>query len=135
MPAPPLIDYRPVPQALVPVYAAARNAMIAAGVAEDKLDGRAADLEAAINDAIHKQTDGLRWFGKIAIASLVPLWIIALVALFRHQRVRVDLAHLEEIIRQANRITPPPADDDATTPFCSASMIAGSITLANDFNR
>jgi hypothetical protein len=62
---------------------------------EDKVDGLAADLEAAINDVIREPINELRWYAEIAIGSLVPLWIIALVALYRHQRERVDLAHLE----------------------------------------
>jgi hypothetical protein len=94
----------PRPAAPLDVYAAVRAAMIAAGVDEDKVAGPAADLSAAIERSIRAQTNGLRWFGEIAIGSLVPLWIIALVALFGHQRERVDLSHLERVLERVRYV-------------------------------
>jgi hypothetical protein len=119
----PSIPYQPpphpvsalqVPRVQTTMYSAARNALLAAGVDEEKVAGPAADLEAAINGAIHQQTDELRFNGEIGIASMVPLWIIGLVALFRQQPERVDLSHLDYIVRIANRIAP---HLDPATPF------------------
>jgi hypothetical protein len=107
-PPPPLVLYPdpPVPQpvAAQDIYPAVRSALVAAGVDEDKVDGPASDLSAAIENSIRKPVDDLRFYGEVALASLVPLWIIALVALFRHQRERVDMSHLEWIVRQANLV-------------------------------
>jgi hypothetical protein len=89
-------------QATPSIYSAARAALISAGIDEDKADGPASDLAAAIEQSIIKQTDDLWFYGKIALGSLVPLWIVALVALFRHQRPPVDLSHLEAIVRRAD---------------------------------
>jgi hypothetical protein len=92
------------------------QAMVAAGADEDKVDGPAADLSAAIDPSIRKPVGELRFYGEVAIWSLVPLWVVALVALFRHQRERVDLSHLEWIVRQANLVAPE-RDYDAPVPF------------------
>jgi hypothetical protein len=81
---------------------AIRDALIEAGFGEDKVDGLTADLADTIDASIRKQVDELRWYGEIAIASLVPLWIIALVALFRHQR---PLRHLDRIVARAETLT------------------------------
>jgi hypothetical protein len=102
MPEPP---YMPVPY-MAPdppasVYSAVRDALVAAGVDEDKIGYAADKLSAAIAADIAKQTDELRLYGKIAVGSLVPLWIIALVALFRHQRPPVDMRQVESIVRDA----------------------------------
>jgi hypothetical protein len=113
VPAPP-----PQLRAVPSIYGAVREAMVAAGVDEEKVDGPAADLSAAIGNSIRTPIDELWLYGKIAAGSLVPLWIIALVALFRHQRERVDLSHLEHIIRQANLVAPD-RDHDALAPFRS----------------
>jgi len=83
------------------VYSAVRDALVAAGVDEDKIGYAADKLSAAIAADIAKQTDELRLYGKIAVGSLVPLWIIALVALFRHQRPPVDMRQVESIVRDA----------------------------------
>jgi hypothetical protein len=98
------------------IYAAVREAMVDAGVDEDKVDGPASDLSAAIENSIRKPVDELRFYGEVALASLVPLWVIALVVLFRHQRERVDLSHLEWVVRQANLVASE-RDYDAPVPF------------------
>jgi hypothetical protein len=85
---------------------AIRDGLIEAGVGEDKVDWLTADLADTIDASIRKQIDELRWNGEIAIASLVPLWIIALVALFRHQRPPVNLRHLDSIVARAETLTP-----------------------------
>jgi hypothetical protein len=69
-PAPPLpsISYPPQPvyrielpprPAVPSIYAAVRGAIVAAGVDEDKVDGPASDLSAAIEDSIRKPVDEL----------------------------------------------------------------------------
>jgi hypothetical protein len=108
-PPPPLIPpypYPPVPQPVAEpdIYAAVRTAMVATGVDEDKVDGPAADLSAAIEQSIRKPVDELWFYGKIAAASLVPLWVVALVGWKRHQKPPVELSHFEWIVRQANLV-------------------------------
>jgi hypothetical protein len=103
MPQPP---YMPVaymaPDPPASVYSAVRGALVAAGVDDDKIGYAADKLSAAIAADIAKQTDELRLYGKIAVGSLVPLWIIALVALFRHPR-RVDWQDLSRAAQWAAR--------------------------------
>jgi hypothetical protein len=87
----------PIPAPPPSIASATRAALLSVGVDKDK----AADLSAAIEQSITKQTDEKWFYGKIAVGSLMPLWIIALVALFRHQRPPVDLSRLEAIVRRA----------------------------------
>jgi hypothetical protein len=96
---PPRVAYPIMPVQAPPpsIHPATRAALLSAGVDKDKVD----DVSAAIEQSIAKQTDEMWFYGKIAIGSLVPLWIIALVALFRHQRPPVDLSHLEAIVRRS----------------------------------
>ena len=49
------------------VYSAVRDALVAAGVDEDKIGYAADKLSAAIAADIAKQTDELRLYGKIAV--------------------------------------------------------------------
>jgi hypothetical protein len=102
-PPAPLLDYIPysVPQPPASVYSSVRDALIAAGVDKDKIGYVADKVSSAIAADIAKHTDELRRYGQIAIASLVPLWIIALVALFRHQQPPVDMRQVESIVREA----------------------------------
>ncbi len=113
---PPRIAPAVQPVATTSIYAAVRTALIAAGVDEDKIDRPAADLSAAIEANISGSVNELWFYVKILAGSLVPLWIVALVALFRHQRERVDLSHLENIVRQASLVAAE-ADYDAPLPF------------------
>lgn len=55
----------------------------------------------AIADDIAKPADEARWYGQIAVGSLVPLWIVALAALFRHQHPPVDMRQVASIVRDA----------------------------------
>jgi hypothetical protein len=101
-PRPP-INWPPPVRATPAIHLAVRNALVAAGVDEDKVDAPAADLSASIEQAIAAKTDELWFWGKIAGWSLVPLWIIALVALFRHKKPPVDLWSRRALVLDADR--------------------------------
>ena len=78
-----------------------RDALVAAGVDEDKISGIADKPTIAIAADVATPPGELRRCGQIAVGSLVPLWITALVVLFRHQRASTDLRQVEDIVRQA----------------------------------
>jgi hypothetical protein len=84
------------------VYSAVMDALVAAKVDKDKVNALADKVATAVTSTVDEAVDELRRSGAIAVGSLVPLWIIALVALLRHPR-RVDWRDVAEASRRAAR--------------------------------
>jgi hypothetical protein len=88
------------------VYSAVMDAVVAAKVDKDKVNALADKVATAVtstvDEAVEKSIDELQRYGAIAVGSLAPLWIVALVALLRHPR-RVDWRDVDEASRRAAR--------------------------------
>jgi hypothetical protein len=97
----------PVPVAIAPptppssLHSSILDAMTAAGVGMDQANTVADQVDAAMSRKIAADTADLRWYGKAAVAGMVPLWIFALVALFRHQRESANLRELQYLVDTA----------------------------------
>jgi hypothetical protein len=85
------------------LYSSVVDAMTAAGVDAKRAKPIADQVDAAVSRKISSETADLWWYGKAA-ASVIPLWVLALVAVLPHKRPEVDLSRLEYLVWTAERI-------------------------------
>jgi hypothetical protein len=78
--------------------------MTAAGVDAERAKPIADQVDAAVSRKIAADNADLWWYGKAAVASMVPLWIVTLVALLRHQREPVNLRELQSLVDTARNL-------------------------------
>jgi hypothetical protein len=109
-----IANYHPIPEpapfAIAPpnppssLHSSILDAMTAAGVGLDQASAAADQVDAAVSRKIAADTADLWWYGRAALASMVPLWIIALVALIRHQKPEVNLRELNSLTDELRRL-------------------------------